>query len=197
MHDGSTFPLEIAQASASWPFPSTFLAAPSLATQLVMHLPPFQEALSLIDAYFSNFAWLYFPVDRKQVDEELLPMFYPPVAQNSSNPFSLAAQAVEHPRELALFFSLLACGILSNSTLGSESPEARRYANLARASFSLRSFLDEGSLSACQTLSLLSAAEGYMSRGPNERVTHYMSISLVLARKVSRSSFLWSLLICV
>lgn len=185
VYEANNLSLEVVEARALWPFPSTPLTAPSLAAQLVRHLPSFQRATTLIEAYFSDFAWVCIPIDHEQAHGELLSMFYSHAIQNSPYSPDPSAQAVEHPHELALLFSLLACGVLGISYHEPETAEARKYWDLARASFSLRSFVEDDSLSACQALSLLSAAEAFMNRGQKESILQNMSLALILACHVS------------
>lgn len=187
VYEDRNLPLEIIQARAPWPFPSTSLTATNLTIQLVSQLPSLQQASALVEAYFSDLAWscICIPIDQEQAFDELLAMFYPYDVQISPSSSNLTTQAIEHPHELALLFSLLACGVLATSLPGPISTGASKYWDLARASFSLRSFEEDGSLSACQALSLFSAAEAYINRGPKESVLQNMSLALVLACNVS------------
>lgn len=112
MGDSGYLSLEIVQAKALGILPPVSLALTSFPTQLLMHLRSRQRAITLLEIFFSNFAWLFMRVDREQAFEELLPMFYPSAILNISHSFTPVSQAIAHPHELALLFSVLGCGPL-------------------------------------------------------------------------------------
>lgn len=68
---------EIAQASAMWPFAPAYLSRHAYFAQIVTHLPAYERLSSLTEAYFSNLAWFIAPIDRAQIVNSIIPMFYP------------------------------------------------------------------------------------------------------------------------
>lgn len=154
-----------------------------------MRLPSRDRAITLTEAYFASFAWICTPLERSQAFNELIPLFYPSAAHDSAT-LSLDVVAREHPQELALLFAVLGCGVSAISSLATEDREAKLYADLSRASFSLCSFLEDASLTACQALSLLDAFKARVHERPTGFVLHLTNIALVLACTVSVNVFL-------
>lgn len=182
--DASGLPPEIEQAAALWPFNFSSLTTPALAVQLVAYLPYYDCALSLIEAYSSGFLWLCTAIDRTEVLEDLLPLFYSPPSQMPVLSTETEAKAIRHAHELVVLFALFAAGATVDAELGSENLEARLYSNLARAALSMRSILEEGSISACRAVFLLGSFEGNARKWPVESTWRLYSIGLSLASSV-------------
>ena len=79
--------------------------------ELTSHLPGLDRATSLIESFYGNVAWLSHPVERDQIVEEILPVFYPglrPLSPELSHP--------SKAHELALLLIMFACGAAGDQT---------------------------------------------------------------------------------
>ena len=171
------------QANALWPFPPLSLPSPTLASDLVLHLPSRDRALVLTESFFTRFAWICIPLEREQAFNELVPLFYPSATHNAASP-NLETIAEKHPQELALLFAVFGCAASTASPLASDDPKANYYAGLARAAFSLRSFLEDASVTACQALLLLDALATKLHKGPTKNVMRLVGVAQALANNV-------------
>ncbi|KAL5496085.1 hypothetical protein ACEPAH_3178 [Sanghuangporus vaninii] len=148
--DLSLLPADLAQLSEMWPFVPSHLSYQSKLYQLGIYLPPYDRVSQLVRAYFSRPVWF---VDLSQVEDELVPLFYP-----QGRPLSPTSLNVGHMHDLALFFMILTGGFLAEGIQNTlTNPEAERYHHLARIALSLNSIFENGSLSACQALILLAS----------------------------------------
>ncbi|KAL5513473.1 hypothetical protein ACEPAH_3872 [Sanghuangporus vaninii] len=184
-------PRELIQASAMWPFAPAYLSIPEHISQIVSQLPPYERVTSLLEAYFSNLAWFVAPLDRSQVMEDVIPLFYP-------NRRPVAPHLVEQEKlhELALLLILFACGSVADLTQSSVNPEGQRFEQLARAALGMRSFIDYGSLAACQTLFLMGSYEIHSGRKASQESSwKYLSLGLTIAASIGlhRDSSRWKL----
>ena len=112
--------------------------------------------------------------------EDTIPLFYP-------NRRPIAPHLVDHEKlhDLALLFMLFACGSVADLTQSAINPEGERYQQLARAALGMRSFLDHGSLAACQALFLLGAYETHSGRKVSQESSwKCLSVSLTIAASV-------------
>lgn len=98
-------------------------------------------------------------------------------------PSGLEDVAMHHPHELALLFSLLACGT-TVSIQGSDESEGRLYGTLARAALGLQSIFDDCSLHAFQAVYLLGAFEAHVCRSSMEGAWRLRGLALCLASSV-------------
>ena len=175
-------PEDLIRASLSLPFPPPYLASDHYTHQLVSYLPPLRKTLDLIEAYYSRTSWMILPVDREQASEELIPMFYAkgqPVDPNSAS--------VGNCHDLALLFSLLACGISMNCHDQTLAVETDKYYHLARAALSLGDVLERGSMATCQAL-LLIATYAKHDRGLYMREAEWKIISTAFTIATSVST---------
>ena len=105
----------------------------ALPAQLVAQLPPFDRATGLIEAFICNLAWFTSTVHRDQILDELVPLFYP-----NRRPLSPLLANKSHIHELALFFSILACGAVADLTLPPINAEGERFNKVARAAMGVQ-----------------------------------------------------------
>ncbi|KAH8110132.1 fungal-specific transcription factor domain-containing protein [Phellopilus nigrolimitatus] len=177
--EDSSLPSSLAQASALWPFAPLHLPRETLAAQVAAQLPPFARATALYEAYFTNIAWAHAPIDRKQVVNELMPLFYrrrPP--------------PTDHLHDLTLLLAVFACGAVGDLTQSPCNPEGERYRQLARAALSLTDlFHNGGSLAVMQTMTLFAVYEIYTAHGEGvstaqEAAWKLISLGLTIASSI-------------
>lgn len=117
-----------------WPFAPAYLSNPVYVSQIVTYLPPYERVKKLVEKYFQRFSWI---IDRSQVFDELIPLFYP-----NKNPISPSLVQVENMHDIALIFMVFAGGITETNFHLAIAPEAERFKQLACAALTLYSVLD-------------------------------------------------------
>ena len=144
------------------------------------YLPSWQRAAQLRDLYLEQAPWFFGAVTERQLNEEVLPLFYEEAADEvrarihmgvttgSSGPGELgnSAEAFHLPttntqptsHDLALIFVVFCFGALTDPAMppAPHNEEATRYYQLTRAALSLEPVLDRSpSMTTVQTLSLM------------------------------------------
>lgn len=174
----------LAQANAVFPFSSAETLNVYQVFEITSYLPEFQTATDMVEFFISMHGWVNLPVDRDQIHNDLLPMFYPGGVRIVPH---LAQK--ENLDDLALLYTVLAIGCDQNIlSLGKPSELSDQYRCLARAALGARGLFEHGSLSAVQTLVLLSTFEVYSWR-PNAQETAWKlkAVGLFIASSVSGS----------
>ena len=178
----TALPSEVVQASAMFPFVPDYLRQPSIYEQLISRLPDYPRVTALIEAYFANLVWFVAPIDRPQMTEEVIPLFYP-----NRRPIAFSAFREENLHDLALLFSLLASGSVADLTQEAINFEAEELDKLSRAALGLRDMFKYGSVAACQTLLLLGSYETATRRKTSsEGAGKLMTFGVCVALSVSR-----------
>jgi len=163
------------------------------------HLPPWHRARHLSELYLQQAPWFFGAVTKRQLMEEILPLWYaeaadliypgsvaPPVAsQNETN-----EAPSKGPHELALMFVIFCFGALTDHRLppAPNNEEADMYFKLTRAALNLEPVLDRPpSVATVQTLALLAIYQGLCS-GENsiESTWGIFGLATKLAQSVSR-----------
>ena len=166
-----------------FPFVPDYLCHPAIYAQLVARLPDYARMTAIVEAYFSNLSWFGGPIDRAQVSEELIPIFYP-----KRRPLRPEVFREDQLHDLALCFSLLVIGSVADLTQDAINFEAEELEKLARAALGLRSIFTYGTLEACQALILLGSYETCTRRKmSNESADKLMTFGLCVASSVSLS----------
>lgn len=171
---------------------------------LVRLLPPWKVASDLCDLYLEQAPWFFGAVTRKQVDDEILPLWYQEAprpsldvnrnhALNSPNGATSPIPTKGGAHDLALMFVIFCFGALTDVSLppAPDNPDAEQYFQLTRAALTLEPVLDRPpSVATVQTLSLMAIYQGLVS-GENsiESTWALMGIATKLAQSVSLSSF--------
>lgn len=117
-----------------WPFAPAYLSNSAYVSQVATYLPPYERVKKLVDEYFQGFSWF---IDRSQVYDELIPLFYP-----NKDPISPSLVQVENMHDIALLFMVLAGGIRDSNVHLAIIPEADRFKQLACTALTLYSVLD-------------------------------------------------------
>ena len=154
-------------------------------SEIASYLPDFSTASRYLDSCDTILGWINVPVERAQIDNDLLPMFYP--NNTRIDPHYVTDDQMD---DLSLLFLLFAIGCDANiMILGKPSDLCEQYKALARAALGSRGLLEHGSLSAVQMLLLLSIFEVYSWR-PNaqEAAWKLKAIGLFIASSVSTTN---------
>ena len=164
----------------AFPFTPSYLSRAAHAAQVASHLPPYEEAVALVNVFFSSL-WMLVPIGRTGIEEDLFSQFYP-----NNNPVVPSTITVEQMHDLALLYAVLSCGAVADQGNSTTSIDADRLQQLARTSLGLRSVFDFGSLAACQTLFLLGCYEIYLgSKTSQESAWKLMGLGTSVAASVS------------
>ncbi|KAI0816939.1 fungal-specific transcription factor domain-containing protein [Trametes gibbosa] len=205
-------------------FPSGPADIPLFDLQELIHtyLPSWQRAAQLRDLYLEQAPWFFGAVSQRQVNEEVLPLFYEEAAEeararvqmgasapssdvtgklgSSAEAFNLPTPSTQpSSHDLALMLVLFCFGALTDPTLppAPHNEEASRYYQLTRAALSLEPVLDRPpSVTTVQTLSLMGIYQGMVADEHSIETTWaLMGLSSKLAQSVSlhRDSARWKL----
>ena len=140
-------PPEIYRLSVMWPFTPAHSSLDTLRATIESHLPTYERASALCEAYLENLSWFHLAVTRQQLLEELLPLVY--------HRNELTKSVKVHTRDLSLMYAVFACGASGDLTQRPDNQEGRLYYYLSRATMGLNTNQCRGCLQAILTLSLL------------------------------------------
>ncbi|KAJ4490375.1 hypothetical protein J3R30DRAFT_3278237 [Lentinula aciculospora] len=204
-------------SSLSQPFPlPASQPIPDLDYLIDNFLPPWQEASCLCDLYLEQAPWFFGAVTRRQLSEEILPMWYAEAPRSSvvpsldsglgvgtisSSPNAPAdfsnGSRTGSAHDLALLFMVFCFGALTDVNLPAAPDNilSERYYDLTKVGLNLEGLLDRPpSVSTVQALSLMGIYEG-MRNGENsiESTWALMGMATKLAQSVNRDSARWKL----
>ncbi|KAL5512411.1 hypothetical protein ACEPAG_3403 [Sanghuangporus baumii] len=152
-------PDSLMHAAKGFPLSQPQLPKEELLALLVEHLPTYERATALAEAFLENVSWLPRPIQRDQIMEELLPMIYKgeclDLATRKDDVGKYDGKHRMH--NLALALALFACGAASDLTLLSNNLEGKTYHSLALAALNTHSVISPGgaSLETVQTIVLI------------------------------------------
>ncbi|KAJ7594208.1 fungal-specific transcription factor domain-containing protein [Mycena floridula] len=163
------------------------------------YLPSWQEACRLISLYLDQAPWFFGAVTRRQLVEEMLPLWYneapshsPLQSPNNLTQGGLSAATVTPNKggahELALLFIIFCFGALTDVSLPAAPDNllAEQYYSLTKAALTIEPVLERPpSVSTVQTLSLMAIYEGLRS-GENsiESTWSLMGLATKLAQSI-------------
>lgn len=157
-------------------------------------LPSWEEACRLSSLYLDQAPWFFGAVQKRQIIEEILPLWYEEAPQSSQSPVSGTGSLTVTPNkggahELALLFVIFCFGALTDMNLppAPDNILAERYYGLTKAALTVEPVLERPpSVATVQTLSLMAIYEGLKS-GDNsiESTWALMGIATKLAQSVS------------
>ncbi|KIJ61993.1 hypothetical protein HYDPIDRAFT_115133 [Hydnomerulius pinastri MD-312] len=116
--------------------------------ELFWYLPQSSKAQQLCQVYYTLGAWMYNPISEQSFYEEIFPLFYGPDAGPPSDD-----PLISH--KLSLMFMILAIGSLMDIQQPAYNIEAEKYHQLARATLFQSSLFEDPTISAVQTLFLM------------------------------------------
>lgn len=179
----NAFHPQIEALASAFPSAASGLAdTATLQSMIIEHLPEWRRASRLCELYLEQAPWFFGAITRRQLLEELLPLFYgeamkspgmeasahsspdsdsspAPTLMVSSSAFARPANATEaSAHDLALLFVVFCFGALTDPALppAPNNAEASTYYQLTRAALNLEPVLDRPpSIATVQTLSLM------------------------------------------
>lgn len=173
-------PPEITHLSDAFPFSPARTPKDRMMAIIESHLPPYERATALVEAYLQHISCFFRPVEREQITEELLPRFY------KRRGFQLSPtddpEIVAH--QLALLLAVFACGAAGDLTLDACNEEGETYRQLARSALSLHSVFEGTSLTTVQALALVGVYDVF-NAGSQTIESAYKLHSLALCLGVS------------
>lgn len=176
MHPGLS--PELNRLAATFPSGPTNLPIYDLQDLMQGYLPPWQRAVELRDLYLEQAPWFFGAVTKRQLDDEVLPLFYEEAAEQlrarvqmgssavgkgalgtTSEAFNLpGASTQSSSHDMALMLVVFCFGALTDPSLppAPNNEEAATYYQLTRAALSLEPVLDRPpSVTTVQALSLM------------------------------------------
>ncbi|KAI9068189.1 hypothetical protein FKP32DRAFT_1609038 [Trametes sanguinea] len=183
------------------------------------YLPSWERASQLRDLYLEQAPWFFGAVTQRQLNEEVLPLFYDEAADELRARMSIGASAgpagvgklgatadafnLPTPgthassHDLALMFVVFCFGALTDPSLPTapNNGEASMYYQLTRAALSLEPVLDRPpSVTTVQALSLMGIYQGLVADEHSIETTWaLMGLASKLAQSVNRDSARWKL----
>ncbi|KAI0658141.1 fungal-specific transcription factor domain-containing protein [Cubamyces menziesii] len=214
-------PPELNRLAETFPSGPSAIPVYDLQELIQNYLPPWQRAVHLRDLYLEQAPWFFGAVTERQLNEEVLPLFYEEAADEvrakihmgatagSSGPGKLGtsveafhlstANTQPTAHDLALIFVVFCFGALTDPAMppAPHNEEATRYYQLTRASLSLEPVLDRSpSMTTVQTLSLMGIYQGLVADEHSIETTWaLMGLSSKLAQSIGlhRDSARWKL----
>jgi hypothetical protein len=109
------------------------------------YLPPYQEGLRLIQLYLEQAPWFFGAVTEKQIEDEVLPMWYEEeIASDRGNSLPGVSAGKQKERtgtshDLALLFMILCFGSLTDMNLPAppDNPLSDKFYQLSKAALTL------------------------------------------------------------
>ncbi len=135
------FPLAPSIPPTTAPFsnkPITF------STLLSYYLPPYNEATRLVQLYLEQAPWFFGAVTEKQIEQEIMPMWYEEELFSDKNTSSLPGTTISKQRtgtshDLALLFMLFCFGSLTDMNLPAppDNPMSDKFYQLTKVALTL------------------------------------------------------------
>ncbi|KZP10249.1 hypothetical protein FIBSPDRAFT_838684 [Athelia psychrophila] len=175
----SSFPMGVGCASNSQLFEDAM-------DTLFACLPPTTRAWSLFETYMENASWVFRPVGREHLIEDILTPIYTAKKEREDPESAADAETEISPHKLAVLYFIFAQGAISDFTLPPYNTEGEQFYHYALAALSLRSVFDSPVLETVQAVLLMghyhsSAGEKYS----RDSVWTLMSLGAKIAQSVS------------
>ncbi|KAF9247205.1 fungal-specific transcription factor domain-containing protein [Melanogaster broomeanus] len=152
---------------------------PQVGVMLWIHcsiiLPPYPRATTLCETYLENAAWIFRPISREELINEVLVPVYAFVQDRNNTEVS--------PHTVSLLYMVFAHGALTDLTLPPYNTEAEDYFHLGRLAISLQSVLD---LPTTQTVQSLLLMAYYHSNGGRHYTLNSAWSVIALANKLAQ-----------
>ncbi|KAL0582042.1 hypothetical protein V5O48_000100 [Marasmius crinis-equi] len=146
-------PSEILQLSALFPLAREDAADQTLKV-LYNHLPPRPRAWTLCETYLEHVSWMFSPIRREEIVDDVLTPIYRNLNQIQQNPGSDDSYSAISPHKLAVLYIIFSLGALTDLTLDPYNTEAENYFQMGKAALGLRAVFDSQELSTIQAVAL-------------------------------------------
>ncbi|OCB89593.1 hypothetical protein A7U60_g3191 [Sanghuangporus baumii] len=182
-------PESLTHAAKGFPLSQVQLPKEELLALLVEHLPTYERATALAEAYLENICWLPRSIQRDQIMEDLLPMLYKGKSLDlSSRKDDMGKYDGKHKmHHLALALALFACGAAGDLTLPPSNSEGKTYHTLALAALNTHSVMSPGgaSLETVQTITLIAQYDFFSGdKSTLEAGWKIVSFALIVAASI-------------
>lgn len=145
-------------------------------------LPDYPRATSLCETYMENAAWVFRPITREELIDEILAPVYAVAHDRKQDVSEVKREVSSHT--LAVLYMVFAHGALTDLTLPPYNTEAENYFHLGRLALSLHSVYDLPNTQTLQALCLM--ALYHANHGRNPTVDSAWSI-IAFANKLAQS----------
>ncbi|KAG2146729.1 fungal-specific transcription factor domain-containing protein [Suillus clintonianus] len=177
---------DISRLESSLPFSLTGIPdhdrCQSILDSLLSLLPPYPRASTLCETYMEHAAWIFRPIRREELIDDMMSPVYALAQKRQSNPSEFTAECPEHT--IAALYMVFAQGALMDLTLPSCNQEAEDYFHLGRVALSLRSVFESPTDQTVQALALMGYC--YSNRGKRYALNSAWS-AIALASKLAQS----------
>lgn len=154
----------------------------SILGSLLSLLPPYPRASALCETYMEHAAWIFRPIQREELIDDILSPVYALAQKRESNATESKAECFEHT--IAVLYMVFAQGALMDLTLPLCNQEAEDYFHLGRVALSLRSVFESPAIHTVQALALMGYY--YSNRGKQYALGSAWSV-ITLASKLAQS----------
>ncbi|THV08656.1 hypothetical protein K435DRAFT_708630 [Dendrothele bispora CBS 962.96] len=175
---------------------SSELASEKILETLLTYLPEQPRAWALCETYLEQAAWMFQPLRREEIIDELLTPIYRAVKARDTTDSNTSESETVSPHKLSALYIIFALGALVDLTLEPFNIEAEKYFQLCRAALSLRYIFDSPELSTVQTVVLMAYYHSMAGRRYTlDSAWCLMSVGAKLAQSVGlhRDSARWNL----
>lgn len=118
-------------------------------------LPPRPRAWALCETYMEQASWLFRPLKRDEIIDDVFTPIYTAKKQREDPNFSVEKRLNISPHKMAVMFMVFAQGSLVDLTLPPYNTEADNYHHYGRAALSLRSVFDSPAIETVQAIVLM------------------------------------------
>ena len=151
---------------------------------LLSFLPPRNRASSLCETFLEKAAWLFQPVKRDELMQDILASIYA-AKEERENPLCVSTTEVS-PHKLSTLYSIFALGALVDLTLPAFNEECERYHHCARAALVLRSIFDSPMVETVQAILFMTYyCSQCVQRYTRDSVWLLTSLGCLVAQSVS------------
>ncbi|KAF8239589.1 hypothetical protein L208DRAFT_1420701 [Tricholoma matsutake] len=167
-------------------FPFAIEESTGVTLELILnHLPPQPRAWSLYETYMEHASWIFQPLRREEMIDEILSPVYKAMKDKQTNSPS-AIESIS-PHKLAVLFLIFTLGALVDLTLDPYNTESETYYHLSCACLSLRSIFDSPEIATVQAVVLMAACHAEGGRKHTmDSAWALMSVGAKLAQSVNR-----------
>ncbi|KAG6378829.1 fungal-specific transcription factor domain-containing protein [Boletus reticuloceps] len=148
-------------------------------------LPEYPRATTLCETYLENSAWVFRPITREELIDELLAPVYALAQDRNKEVLEDKARNEISPHALAVLYMVFAHGALTDLTLPPYNAEAENYFHLGRLALSLHPVFELPTTRTLQALCLMAIYYGNHGRHPTlDSAWSIMAVANKLAQSI-------------
>ncbi|KAG2047430.1 hypothetical protein BDR06DRAFT_963916 [Suillus hirtellus] len=177
---------DVSRLESSLPFSLTGIPdhdqCQSILSSLLSLLPPYPRASALCETYMEHAAWIFRPIRREELIDDILSPVYALAQETQSNTSESKTECPEHT--IAALYMVFSQGALMDLTLPPCNQEAEDYFHLGRVALSLRSVFESPTIHTIEALAVMGYC--YSNRGKQYALHSAWSV-IALASKLAQS----------